>query len=347
MIIEMTGKRCGQLKVLGFVGTNKQGLALWHCKCDCGKTKVISGHALRVSKTQSCGCLFRKRFRDLTGTRIKHWTFLERVGTERHQYPTYRMKCDCGKIVTRRAHGIVYMRQTSSCGCCSYENQIKKKIGKRFGRVVIVKYLGRSKKGFRWLCKCDCGKMVEISSRVLGRSYPENISCGNHLPVAIEKKILGKRFGWLVPLKYLGICLHGKDKRPWRKWLCQCDCGKKTVTTTFMLTSGYRRSCGCKLLPGNRACKHGMGRTWQYAKWRGICYTAKRNHIPMHPEWKDSVKAFLEGMTGMPRYASLKMLLPEKGYVPGNCYWKPRKANEKLNPVRNSFATITAEDIKG
>jgi hypothetical protein len=41
------------------------------------------------------------------------------------------------------------------------------------------------------------------------------------------------------------------------------------------------------------------------------------------------------------------MFFPEKGYVPGNCYWKTRKANEKSNPVRNNFATITAADIKG
>lgn len=28
-------------------------------------------------------------------------------------------------------------------------------------------------------------------------------------------------------------------------WICQCDCGKKTIATTAQLNSGKKKSCGC------------------------------------------------------------------------------------------------------
>jgi hypothetical protein len=66
----------------------------------------------------------------------------------------------------------------------------------------------------------------------------------------------------------------------------------------------------------------------------------------MHPEWRKSVKAFAEEMIGMPRHAALKMFDPSKGFVPENCYWKPRKPNEKMIPLSNNSSTIAEADIE-
>lgn len=29
-------------------------------------------------------------------------------------------------------------------------------------------------------------------------------------------------------------------------WLCRCDCGKETTAKTYDLTSGHKKSCGCR-----------------------------------------------------------------------------------------------------
>lgn len=54
-IKDITGKKYGKLKVLGFVKKNKTGHSLWKCKCICGKIKVILGTSLTRGASKSCG----------------------------------------------------------------------------------------------------------------------------------------------------------------------------------------------------------------------------------------------------------------------------------------------------
>ena len=61
---EITGQRFGMLTVMKRAGTNKHRKALWKCKCDCGRTTVVSSVDLVTGNTKSCGCLgqnFAKR----------------------------------------------------------------------------------------------------------------------------------------------------------------------------------------------------------------------------------------------------------------------------------------------
>lgn len=56
--LDMVGKRFGRLIVIEKHPVNtKDGKIRWVCKCDCGKTVVVSGKYLRTGKTLSCGCL--------------------------------------------------------------------------------------------------------------------------------------------------------------------------------------------------------------------------------------------------------------------------------------------------
>ena len=61
---DITGQRFGMLTVIKRTGTNKHRKALWKCKCDCGRTTVVSSVDLVTGNTKSCGCLgknFAKR----------------------------------------------------------------------------------------------------------------------------------------------------------------------------------------------------------------------------------------------------------------------------------------------
>lgn len=61
--INMEGKKFGRLVVLEYshTGRNKDTLAYWKCKCDCGNTIITSGNALRKGNTKSCGCLQKEK----------------------------------------------------------------------------------------------------------------------------------------------------------------------------------------------------------------------------------------------------------------------------------------------
>lgn len=56
------------------------------------------------------------------------------------------------------------------------------------------------------------------------------------------KDISGQRFGRLTALY-----LYGYDDNNYPVWLCQCDCGNKTVVKYSNLISGNTKSCGCLL----------------------------------------------------------------------------------------------------
>ena len=56
MIKDMTGQRFGRLLVVKFSEVRHEN-AHWLCKCDCGKTTIVSGGALRNGATRSCNCL--------------------------------------------------------------------------------------------------------------------------------------------------------------------------------------------------------------------------------------------------------------------------------------------------
>ena len=59
---EMIGQKFGRLLVLSYdeeVSEQKK-FDYYLCQCDCGKKKVLKGHALRTKNTKSCGCLRRE-----------------------------------------------------------------------------------------------------------------------------------------------------------------------------------------------------------------------------------------------------------------------------------------------
>ena len=57
---ELTGRKFGMLTVLSYSHTTN-GCAYWLCRCECGNTKTVLAGNLTSGKTQSCGCLQKKR----------------------------------------------------------------------------------------------------------------------------------------------------------------------------------------------------------------------------------------------------------------------------------------------
>jgi len=60
--INLLGQRFGSLVVIEEAPSDKNGNAMWKCKCDCGNIIITRGSGLRYGNTTSCGC-----------KRIKKW----------------------------------------------------------------------------------------------------------------------------------------------------------------------------------------------------------------------------------------------------------------------------------
>lgn len=63
-VIDITGKRFGQLTVLSSVGLSPRNEVLWRCICDCGTEKTYASYQIRKLMVVSCGCHRINKFRD-------------------------------------------------------------------------------------------------------------------------------------------------------------------------------------------------------------------------------------------------------------------------------------------
>lgn len=85
-----------------------------------------------------------------------------------------------------------------------------------------------------WVCKCDCGNIVEYNSKNLLRS--KNISCHTNTN---SLDLVNKKFNSLLVLEKTNK-LDGTSII----WKCKCDCGNICEVSSHHLMAG-QQSCGC------------------------------------------------------------------------------------------------------
>lgn len=136
-----------------------------------------------------------------------------------------------------------------------------------------------------------------------------------------------------------GLIARGSHNRP--IWLCLCECGNTTRTTTSELVSGRTKSCGCYKRDNPSAKTHGMAGTLIYDIWVQMC---GRCHNPNNKgfiyyggkgvqvcdRWRHSFENFYADMGDRPNSTSTSTSRSEysierknnKGhYEPDNCVW--------------------------
>lgn len=119
-IINLIGRRFGRLLVIDTSSKKaSNGGCFWRCKCDCGRTKIISSKCLRSGHTNSCRCLAKEvASKDLSGQRFGRLVAIKKLD-ERYRYGTYLIwecQCDCGNKKNINS-GSLLSGMTRSCGC--------------------------------------------------------------------------------------------------------------------------------------------------------------------------------------------------------------------------------------
>ena len=91
-----------------------------------------------------------------------------------------------------------------------------------------------------WICKCDCGNIVEINSDNLRRGLTQSCGClhSEMTHNTVFKDITGQKFGKLTVIEY-------KIENAKTYCYCQCECGGKTWVSKSNLVNGHTQSCGC------------------------------------------------------------------------------------------------------
>lgn len=79
-----------------------------------------------------------------------------------------------------------------ACVWAVYGGKMKGKdlTGQRFGRLIVIKCIGRSKDRQKlWLCRCDCGKLKETKTSYL--TSGDTTSCGCYRREKLFQEIKG------------------------------------------------------------------------------------------------------------------------------------------------------------
>lgn len=167
--VPMIGLKFGKLTVISEAeGRSANGGYRYICRCDCGNEVIVDGEDLRKGNTQTCthcldNMIIGKRFGSLVITKI--------LGRP-NGILKVECKCDCGNISTPR-YNALQQGATKSCGKCRERTMI----GKRYGALTIVDYVGVSKENRQFLCHCDCGNDIIIPIDPLLRGHTKSCGC--------------------------------------------------------------------------------------------------------------------------------------------------------------------------
>ena len=177
---------------------------------------------------------------DLTGKRFGRWTVLNKCDYKKGTATLWHCKCDCGNESDVRTSQLTSGR-SQSCGCLANdkarEHNRMDLVGKRFGRLVVESFNSFKNHRATWNCICDCGNTKVVLQDLLLNGSTKSCGClkAETLPSNF-KNLSGRRFGKLVARHY--------DTSS-KKWECICDCGNTTYVSSYNLTSGKTKSCGC------------------------------------------------------------------------------------------------------
>lgn len=160
--------------------------------------------------------------------------------------------------------------------------------------------------------------------------------------------LTGQRFGrWTV-------IQRAENKGKHTMWKCRCDCGTERDVSSYCLTHGVSRSCGCYKKDNPNRLTHGMSNTQIHKEWRGIktrCYNQNdKNYnnyggrgITMCENWKDNFLSFYEYVSKLPHCGdvgySIDRIDYNGNYEPNNVRWADRitQNRNKRNNVNITF----------
>lgn len=234
--------------------------------------------------------------------------------------------------------------------------------GQKFGSLNVLEIHERCgrHKPIKWKCICDCGSEKIVDSQLLRRGIITDCGC------AVEKRLIGKKFGKLTVIKALKERQRGKIV-----WVCKCDCGNITHVVSSNLREGKVRggtySCGCAKI--EQKTVHNLSNTKLYKTLVSIKGRCKN---PNHPNYKryggrgitlceewDGEKGFENFynwamQNGYRDGLTIDRTDNNKGYSPNNCRWVTNKQNSnntrncKLMTINGESHTISEwADIKG
>lgn len=214
---------------------------------------------------------------DLIGQTFGQLTVIQDAGRYPNGAVRWYCECICGGFTYTTGRNLK-SGHTKSCGCLRIPIMVlavkKDLTGKRFGRLLVIKEVGRKWKETSWLCQCDCGNTLITT---VGSLMSDNTqSCGCLRLDRLREKII--THGLSKTKEYRShrdrkrrILSKGLDKH----WTLEMEVCLKRLFISCVICGSKERLCvdhvyplskGNGLRPGNAVilCTHCNSKKWKH-----------------------------------------------------------------------------------
>lgn len=289
----------------------------------------------------------------LEGMRFGMLTVERELSETKDRYAMWHCRCDCGGSIDANTRQL--KRGTiRNCGCVPKKtahngNRAENLAGKKFGALTALYQSQSINNRTRWVCRCECGKIHNVSAGDLKSGRIKSCGCLQYQWPHQIKNITGQRFGRLTAL----YPLDKRDNKGSVMWHCKCDCGNEADISVNCLVHGNYKSCGClkkeiqenipeqlhkvdgtcvewlqnrKYRKDNKSGFRGVYETPNHTYKVSIGFKKKRYHVGTYKTYEEAVKHRLEAEEKI-HEGFLKMYYEWKEKCDGNPEW------EKIHPL--------------
>lgn len=213
----------------------------------------------QLTEQQSVGTDIRHD--EMVGRRFTRLTVLRRADPPLRSWVCV---CDCGNTVTVTGSKLRF-QNNRSCGCLHSEAAAKNCpphdiSGQRFGKLVAISIAGRTKRGSRWLCRCDCGNEARCLITNLRRGVSKSCGClsmGGAISARFKAATASRTLGMALPAGEGALrSIFGNYRR------AAAERGIEWALTLEQfrtMTRSHCSYCGCPPASIGRASRRGRG----------------------------------------------------------------------------------------
>lgn len=233
--VDYTGSSIMTFKIIGRNGTSPQGYALWKGKCKlCGAERDFRSSQIKHGSAMPCSCVVKDR-----QEKTKQWY-------KDNDY-TVLLK----DYLVKKVHNSWHLSKNNlppeiDISKTNYENLKGEKIN---GIKILYPCGYNADRRIMYVCQCFCGEYFIAAGKSLRRGNTQSCDCLRQERVVQAnferaEDIVGKRFGRLKVLKFIGFSEPDQHNKRNSLYECQCKCGRTCIKYGRYLRCGDTQTCG-------------------------------------------------------------------------------------------------------